>query len=81
MILGVNMKKLIIFILVAISINAQSWNSSVSTAISNANAVDNFANKDGIHILVKTSSNQIKYYLTDVSGTCPYPKSHPHTIK
>jgi hypothetical protein len=65
---GVNMKKFMLFIFLTITINAQSWNAAVSLEISNASKIDNYANKDGIHILLKTSTNQIKYYLTDVTG-------------
>lgn len=66
--------KQIILIIVFISgcIVAQSWNNIVTTTINEPNLVqlDNFTNRDGIHIVVQNSnsSNSIKYYRLNSSG-------------
>jgi hypothetical protein len=67
------MKK-IILIIVFISgcIIAQSWNNIVTTTINEPNLVqlDNFVNRDGIHIVVQNSNstNSIKYYRLNSLG-------------
>lgn len=66
------MKKLmLILILVAVSINAQSWNSVVTTSInvSNVEYIENHADKDGIHIVTFDYNDDIKYFLINSAGT------------
>jgi len=67
------MKKLIfILFLLSISVNAQSWNSIVTTSlnISNADYIENYADKDGIHIVTYDDyTDDIKYYLISSSGS------------
>ena len=66
------MKKLIyILLLLSISLNAQSWNSIITTNInvSDVNYMENHADKNGIHVVTFDSNNDIKYYLISSSGT------------
>ena len=68
------MKKVIIlFLIMTTYLFSQSWNSIVTTTINEPNLVkmDLFTNKDGNHIIVQNSnsSNSIKYYLLNSSGT------------
>jgi len=66
------MKKLmLILILLAVTINAQNWNSIVTTNInvSNVTYIENHADKDGIHIVTLDNNDDIKYYLIDTDGS------------
>ena len=67
------MKKLLfILFLFSISINAQSWNSIITTTtnISNVDYIENHADKDGIHIVTYDDyTDDIKYYLISSSGS------------
>ena len=68
------MKKITLIIcLISGYLFAQSWNDIVTTSIYEPNLVqiDNFANRDGIHVVVQNSnaSNSIKYYRLNSSGT------------
>ncbi len=67
------MKKIfLIIVLISGCIIAQSWNNIVTTTINDPNLVqlDNFTNRDGIHIVVQNSnsSNSIKYYRLNSLG-------------
>lgn len=65
-------KIFLIIILISGCIIAQSWNNIVTTTINEPNLVqlDNFTNRDGIHIVVQNSnsSNSIKYYRLNSLG-------------
>jgi len=66
------MKKLIyVLLLFSISLNAQSWNSIITTTInvSNVEYIENHADKNGINVVTFDSNNDIKYYLISSSGT------------
>lgn len=64
---------LALFLILTIQLFSQSWNSTVTTTINEPNLVkmDLFTNKDGNHIIVQNSNstNSIKYYLLNSSGT------------
>ena len=67
------MKKIIlIIVLISGCIIAQSWNNIVTTTIYEPNLVqlDNFVNRDGIHVVVQNSNstNSIKYYRLNSLG-------------
>ncbi len=68
------MKNIILIIVLIFSgaIIAQSWNNIVTTTIYEPNLVqlDNFTNRDGIHVVVQNSNstNSIKYYRLNSSG-------------
>ncbi len=66
------MKKYFLFIaLLTAVINAQSWNSIITTSInvSNFTYIENHADKDGIHVVTLDNNNEIKYYLIDTDGS------------
>jgi len=68
------MKKiLVLFILLTAYLFSQGWNNTVTTTISEPNLItmDLFTNKDGNHIITQNSNstNSIKYYLLNSSGT------------
>lgn len=64
---------IILFFVMTAYIFSQSWNNTVTTTINEPNLVkmDLFTNKDGNHIIVQNSNstNSIKYYLLNSSGT------------
>lgn len=66
-------KTIIIFLVMTAFLFSQSWNSTVTTSINEPNLVkmDLLTNKDGNHIIVQNSNstNSIKYYLLNSSGT------------
>ena len=68
------MKKLILTIVLIFAgvLIPQSWNNIVTTTINEPNLVqlDNFVNRDGIHIVVQNSNstNSIKYYRLNSLG-------------
>lgn len=63
---------IILFLIMTAYLFSQSWNNTVTT-INEPNLVkmDLFTNKDGNHIIVQNSNstNSIKYYLLNSSGT------------
>lgn len=68
------MKTILLFILfMTAKLLAQSWNNIVTTTINEPNCerMDLFTNKDGNHIIIQNNntSNSIKYYLMNSSGT------------
>ncbi|MBL1213090.1 MAG: T9SS type A sorting domain-containing protein [Ignavibacteriae bacterium] len=66
------MKKIFILIMLfTISISAQSWNSIITSSINvtNVKYIENYADKDGIHIVTFDSGDDIKYYLLNTSGS------------
>jgi len=64
---------IILFFIMTAYLFSQSWNNTVTTTINEPNLVkiDLFTNKDGNHIIVQNSNstNSIKYYLLNSSGT------------
>ena len=67
---------IVLFFLITASILSQSWNNEVATNLPYTNApyskMDMFANKDGIHMVVRYDGNPdsyFKYYLINSSGT------------
>lgn len=66
------MGKIFLFLIFSGVLIAQSWNNIVTTTINEPNLVqlDNFTNKDGIHVVVQNSNttNSIKYYRLNSSG-------------
>lgn len=64
---------IILFFIMTAYLFAQGWNNTVTTTINEPNLVkmDLFTNKDGNHIIVQNSNstNSIKYYLLNSSGT------------
>lgn len=68
------MKKIILIIVLIFSgiMIGQSWNNLITTTINEPNLVqlDNFTNRDGIHVVVQNSNstNSIKYYRLNTSG-------------
>lgn len=67
------MKKIFLFSLLLTAYFYPQWNNVVSTTINETNlyALESFANKDGIHIVIQrmTSTNSIMYYRLNSSGT------------
>jgi hypothetical protein len=61
------------FLILTVQLLSQSWNNIVITTINEPNCerIDLFTNKDGNHIVIQNinSSNSIKYYLLNSSGT------------
>ncbi len=66
-------KTLFLFLIMTAYFFPQGWNNIVTTTISEPNLIkmDLFTNKDGNHIIVQNSNstNSIKYYLLNSSGT------------
>ena len=66
------MKKLILILIILSSAFAfgQSWNSTVTTTIEEGSIdkLDSFANRDGIHIVIKIPNDDIVYYRLDSEG-------------
>ena len=66
-------KTLILFLMMTAYLFSQGWNNIVTTTINEPNLIkmDLFTNKDGNHIIVQNSNstNSIKYYLLNSSGT------------
>lgn len=63
------MKKLFLLILIlASNLYGQGWNSIVTTDIIEPYKTDIFTNSSGIHILIKTSNNNIVYYNLNSEG-------------
>lgn len=68
------MKKVILIFVLIFSgvLFPQSWNNIVTTTINEPNLVqlDNFTNRDGIHVVVQNSNatNSIKYYRLNSTG-------------
>lgn len=64
---------IILFFVMTAYLFSQGWNNTVTTTINEPNLVkmDLFTNKDGNHIIVQNSNstNSIKYYLLNSSGT------------
>ena len=65
--------KIILLVLLLTTLIYPQWNDVVTTTISESNLVylENFANKDGIHVVIQrsASSNSILYYRLNSSGT------------
>jgi hypothetical protein len=66
------MKKVILILfLLSLAVNAQSWNSVITTSInvSNVEYIENHADKNGIHVVTFDYNDDIKYYLINSTGT------------
>jgi len=63
---------IVLFFLITASILSQSWNNEVATNLPYTNApyskMDMFANKDGIHMVVRYDGNPDSYFKSLLSG-------------